>query len=106
VVLQSAFTSVRDMARAVYPVIPRAVVPDAYPSLRLVRKLRSPVLVLHAEGDEIVPLSQGKALYEAAPGPKRIEIFSGANHNDLLARAGERWLAVIVSWFDDVVSAP
>ena len=33
-ILQSTFTSVRAMARLHYPFIPRALVPDAYPSLR------------------------------------------------------------------------
>jgi fermentation-respiration switch protein FrsA (DUF1100 family) len=43
---QSVFTSVRDMARAHYP---RALVPGAYPSLRLIGRLRVPLLVLHGE---------------------------------------------------------
>ena len=46
-VLLSAFTSVRDMARRHYRAIPPAVVPDAYPSLRLIANLRAPLLVLH-----------------------------------------------------------
>ncbi len=39
-VLQSAFTSVRDMARHHYPFIPKPLVPDAYPSLRLIADLK------------------------------------------------------------------
>ena len=46
-VLLSAFTSVRDMARMHYRAVPAAVVPDAYPSLRLIAGLRAPLLVLH-----------------------------------------------------------
>jgi pimeloyl-ACP methyl ester carboxylesterase len=98
VVLQSTFTSVRDMARAVYPFVPRAVVPDAYPSLALVRRLRSPLLVLHGARDEIVPLMQGEALAEAAPEPKRLHVFPGVGHNDLVALAGETWARTIAAW--------
>ena len=83
-ILQSTFTSVRDMARLHYPFIPRALVPDAYPSLRIIPRLRAPLLVLHGSDDPVVPLMDGEALYEAAPDPKRIEVFAGAGHNDLI----------------------
>jgi uncharacterized protein len=93
-ILQSTFTSIRDMARLHYPFIPRAFVPDAYPSLRLIRRLRAPLLVLHGSGDEIVPLMDGEALFEAAPGPKRIEVLD-AGHNDMV---GPRWIEAIAGW--------
>jgi pimeloyl-ACP methyl ester carboxylesterase len=97
-VLHTAFTSVRDVARLHYPMIPPALVPDAYPSLRLVRQLRAPVLVTHGDRDEIVPLMHGEELYAAAPEPKRLEIFERCGHNDLLLLAGERWAAAIADW--------
>jgi pimeloyl-ACP methyl ester carboxylesterase len=97
-ILQSAFTSVRAMARLHYPFIPRALVPDAYRSLDLIRGLRAPLLVLHGSDDPIVPLMEGEALFEAAPEPKRIEVFPGVGHNDVLARAGSRWIRAIVDW--------
>ena len=97
-ILQSAFTSVRDMARLHYPLIPLALVPDAYPSLRLIAALRTPLLVLHGARDTIVPLMHGEALLEAAPGPKRMHVFPGAGHNDLLAEAGDEWVRAIAAW--------
>jgi uncharacterized protein len=97
-ILQSAFTSVRDMARLHYPLIPPALVPGAYPSLRLVGGLRAPLLVLHGERDEIVPVMHAEALLEAAPGPKRMQVFSGAGHNDLLIGAGPEWARAISAW--------
>ena len=99
-ILQSTFTGVRAMARLHYPYIPSALVPDAYPSLRRIRDLRAPLLVLHGSDDEIVPPMDGEALYEAAPGPKRLEVFDGVGHNDVLARAGTRWIETIVEWAD------
>jgi uncharacterized protein len=97
-ILQSAFTSVRDMARLHYPLIPPALVPDAYPSLRLITALRAPLLVLHGARDAIVPVMHGEALFEAAPGPKRMHVFPGAGHNDLLAEAGDEWVRAIAAW--------
>jgi fermentation-respiration switch protein FrsA (DUF1100 family) len=55
VILQSTFTSVRDMARVHYPLLPPSLVPDAYPSLRLIRRLQAPLLVLHGARDEVRP---------------------------------------------------
>jgi uncharacterized protein len=97
-ILQSAFTSVRDMARLHYPAIPRALVPDAYPSLRLIAELDAPLLVLHGDRDAIVPRLHGEALYEAARGPKRLEILPGVGHNDVISRAGARWAEAIATW--------
>ena len=97
-ILQSTFTSVRHMARLHYPFVPRALVPDAYPSLRIIRDLRAPLLVLHGSEDPIVPLMDGEALFEAAPEPKRLEVLPGIGHNDVLARAGARWIETITDW--------
>jgi fermentation-respiration switch protein FrsA (DUF1100 family) len=96
-ILQSAFTSVRDVARRHYPFIPTVAIPDAYPSLRRIPNLRVPLLVIHGDRDPIVPASHGRALFEAAPEPKRLEVFPGLGHNDLLL-AGERYEEVIVDW--------
>jgi fermentation-respiration switch protein FrsA (DUF1100 family) len=97
-VLLSAFTSVREMARAHYPLIPAALVPDAYPSLRLIGGLRSPLLVLHGEDDAIVPVEHGRALLHAAPGPKRLRIVAGVGHNDIVSLEGESLAGEIASW--------
>ncbi len=98
VILQSAFTSVRDMAREVLPLMPRALVPDAYPSLGLIPGLTAPVLVVHGERDDIVPVGHGRALYAAARGSKRLEVLAGAGHNDLLTLAADQWIAAILDW--------
>jgi uncharacterized protein len=97
-VLQSTFTSVRAMARLHYPILPTALVPDAYPSLKLIRRLDAPLLVVHGARDDIVPASQGRALFEAAPGPKRMQVFPGVGHNDLIALAGAAYAQEIASW--------
>jgi uncharacterized protein len=97
-VLQSTFTSVRDMARLHYRFVPRAAVPDAYSSLRRIRELRAPLLVLQGERDDIVPLSHGRALYNAAPGRKQIHVFQGVGHNDLVPLAGPAYAEAIASW--------
>ena len=97
-VLLSAFTGVRELGRLHYPFVPAALVPDAYPTLRRIGELHAPLLVLQGDRDEIVPLSQGRALFEAAPGPKRMHVFPGLGHNDLVPLAGAEFARVIASW--------
>ena len=104
-VLQSAFASVRDVAAVHYPFIPRALVPDAYPSLRLVGGLRAPLLVVHGERDDVVPVEHGRRLFAAAPEPKALRTFPEAGH-DLLGRA---WTEEVAEWAAEVLvpgSAP
>jgi uncharacterized protein len=97
-ILQSTFTSVRQAARHHYPFIPSAVVPDAYPSLRQIPRLRAPLLVLHGERDRIVPLAHGQALLAAARVAKRLRVFADLGHDDLVARAGIEYVEEIADW--------
>jgi uncharacterized protein len=105
-ILQSTFASVREMGRLHYPYLPAAVVPDAYPSLRRIRDLDAPVLVLHGECDDVVPVSQGRALYRAARGPKRMHVFPGLGHSDLVPLAGATYAEAITSWVEEVDALP
>jgi pimeloyl-ACP methyl ester carboxylesterase len=97
-VLLSAFTGVRELGALHYPFLPAALIPDAYPALRRARELRAPLLVLHGDRDDIVPLSHGKALFEAASEPRHMHVFPGVGHNDLVAFAGTELARVIATW--------
>ena len=100
-ILLSAFASVREMARRHYAVIPGAIVPDAYPSLRLIPNLRAPLLVVHGEDDMIVPVEQGRALFDAAPEPKRLRILPGVGHNDIVTLSGPLLAEEVRRWVEE-----
>jgi uncharacterized protein len=97
-VLLSTFTSVRELGRVHYPFLPAALIPDAYPTVRRIPALRAPLLVLHGDCDDIVPLAQARSLFAAAPEPKLMHIFTGVGHNDLIDLAGAELARVIASW--------
>lgn len=97
-ILMSTFTGIRDAARSLYPFLPGPLVPDAYPNLRRIRGLRTPLLLMHGDRDELLPLRHAHRLFDAAPEPKRLEVFAGAGHNDLIALAGGRWMEIIDGW--------
>jgi fermentation-respiration switch protein FrsA (DUF1100 family) len=57
-----------------------------------------PTLVITSDHDSIVPVSHTKAVYEAAPEPKRLLTIPGTDHNDFDLLAGERMIDVIVEF--------
>jgi len=101
-ILQSTFTNVRAIGRHHYPFVPSAIVPDAYPSLARIARVEVPTLVIHGDRDQIVPVEHGRALHAAAAGPKRLDIYPGIGHNDLVDAAGWRYAASLTSWLDAI----
>ena len=102
-ILQSTFTSIRDLARHHYPLIPPLLIPDWYPSLSTIARLQAPLLLMHGDRDDIAPLSHAHALYDAAPPPKRIHVLAGRGHNDLVAISGTQYGALIAQWASELV---
>ncbi|MBF6066383.1 alpha/beta hydrolase [Nocardia terpenica] len=100
--LMSTFTGLRDAARAVYPFLPWPVVPNAFPSLNRLRTVRAPVLIMHGDDDELLPVRMAHALYAAAPEPKRLKIFPGGKHNDLIMKPD--WITTVSGWAGPVLS--
>ncbi|MBI2080829.1 MAG: alpha/beta hydrolase [candidate division NC10 bacterium] len=96
VVLEAAFTSSADVMRLYFPFVPPPR-PDAptYDSLALIGKVRCPLLFLHGEQDEIIPLEMARRLFAAAPDPKRFEVIPGASHNDTYAVGGRAYFETL-----------
>ena len=98
-VLVSPFASVRDMANLMLPFpLVGWLVRNHFDSISRIRKIDVPILVLHGDRDEIVPISQGRKLYEAANQPKRFQTLEGAAHNDTYEVAGEQYWGAIESF--------
>ena len=57
---------------------------DPFPSYRRIRDVKCPISILHGTKDTIIPFSQGLALYECAPSPKRFVTVEGANHTNFV----------------------
>lgn len=81
-VLDSAFTSTKDMARALHRCNPlRFLVPQRFNSLARISRVDCPLLVIHGERDALVPLEQARRLFDAARSPKTFLPRRGAGHN-------------------------
>ena len=71
VILESPFTSMVDAAKTKYSFFPiRLLLKDKYESNKKIKNIRSPILIMHGEADNIVPFWMGKKMYELANEPK------------------------------------
>lgn len=82
-IIEGAFSSIKDMAKDIFPFIPLyLVVSNKYDNVSKVAKINMPKLIIHGTLDETVPFSQGKKLFDVAKEPKEFYEIYGAGHND------------------------
>jgi uncharacterized protein len=83
VVLDAPYTSIVDIAELHYPYLPgRLMMHDRYETLRHLKKVEAPVLVVHGELDRVIPVEMGRKVAARAPGPSEIITFPEAGHTD------------------------
>jgi hypothetical protein len=100
-ILESPFSSIPDMARAVYPFLPLwPFVRTRYDNVSKIGRLRMPLLVLHGERDEVVPFAQGRRVWGAAPEPKKFFAIPGASHNDTYVIGREAYWQAVREFLD------
>jgi fermentation-respiration switch protein FrsA (DUF1100 family) len=110
-VLQSPFTSAREMAaRMLLPPIPwlwRRISRVHYDTRAIVAHLECPVSVAHGTRDVVVPVRMGRQVFSAARRPAELLIVDGAGHNDVADVGGDRywqWLTAAV-WSEARIAA-
>lgn len=64
---------------------------DKFDNISKIKKVLSPVLVMHGRRDEVVPFWHGEQLFAAANEPKRSFWVDSARHDDLASVAGESY---------------
>lgn len=87
VVLDAPYTSIVDMAELVYPYLPsRWLMTDRYETLNYLKGVTAPVLIVHGEADDIIPVDMGRRvareLGEAGRAPVKLVTLPGAGHSD------------------------
>lgn len=99
-VVESSFTDVRDMARALFPRLPMHwLARNQFRSIDKVARIRLPKLFIHGGRDELVPYRMGTELFERAVEPKEFLAIERAGHNDVYLRGGSRYLAALEAFF-------
>lgn len=85
-VVESSFVSAFRVLTKI-PILPF----DRFVNIDKIAKVRSPVLVIHGKGDQVVPFWHGEQLFAAAKEPKLNFWVDRADHNDLMDVAGDRY---------------
>jgi uncharacterized protein len=119
VVVDSAFTSLRDQARDAitgfyhlpsFPFLPLAIMGyqlyfqtsvDSVSPVSVIAKVApTPILIIAGEGDKLIPADNGRKLFSAAKEPKELWIIPNADHGGTLAAAGGTYEKRVGEFFD------
>lgn len=102
-IIESAFTSVPDVAAKYYWYLPvRLLSRFQYDTRAALAEVACPLLVIHSRHDEIIPFEHGEALYAAGREPKTfLEITGG--HNDGFFLSNDRYLGGIDKFLASVL---
>lgn len=83
-ILQSTFSSLRDIANVHYPRLSWLVPAEKLDSTAAIARYRGPLLQSHGTRDRTIPFKIGAKLFEAANEPKELVSIEGADHNNWL----------------------
>jgi len=87
-VVESSFSSLIDLGRQHYPLLPiRYITSFRYDSKEHIKKVTSRLLIIHSTQDEVIPINHGLTLFENANTEKEMLEISG-RHNDGFVYSG------------------
>lgn len=104
-IVESGLSSASDMGVVAFPWLPRRLhflAKNRFESSRKIAAAKCPVLVSHGTDDPIIPVDQGRKLYESARGPKRLVIVEGGDHF-LFGSGGERFVSGMVDFIREAM---
>jgi abhydrolase domain-containing protein 17 len=99
-ILESTFVSTFRVITRI-PLVPFS----KFPNLARLPQVRCPILVIHGTADQVIPFWHGQELWRRAPGVKSAFWVEGADHNDLVDVAGDRYFQAIKIFVDGLDKA-
>jgi uncharacterized protein len=84
VILEKPFSSALEIGALAYPFLPvRWLMKDQFRSDQRVGKIAVPVLILHGERDDVVPIKFAERLFRLIAAPKTFVRYPDGDHGDL-----------------------
>ena len=101
-IVESSFTSLPDIAAELsWNWLPtRLIMTQRYDSIEKIRDVNVPVLFVHGTGDRFVPARFSKALFEAAPAPKRLLLIENGGHNNAMWIGDSEYRGAFADFFE------
>jgi len=84
-VMECSFLSVARMAQEYYPYLPglKLLNRQKFDNESMIKNVGVPILMIHGDRDQIIPVEQGRKLYRIAPEPKTYVEIKKANHDNV-----------------------
>lgn len=103
-ILDSTFTSIKDMGAKLYPYLPvRKFFRFSYNTLEYLERVSCPVLIIHSKTDDYIPYEHGLKLFEEANHPKEFLQIYGS-HIDGFVVSKEIYSKKIESFISKYIS--
>jgi len=80
-IIESGFSSGKDMAKKIYPFLPAWLFSSRFDSINKIKSINIPKLIIHSINDEIVPYAFAQKLYLAAANPKEFLSIQGGHNS-------------------------
>ena len=98
-VLESPLESAAAMARKIVPVVPLwCFLRSEFDNVTAAGQLKIPLLVVHGDADTLVPIKQGKRVFDAARTQKQFYVIEGAGHNDTYIVGGKDYVDTLADF--------
>ncbi|MGO9358363.1 MAG: alpha/beta hydrolase, partial [Xanthobacteraceae bacterium] len=83
-ILEAPYTSILEVASKQFPMLPLSfLLKDTFHSDERIGQVKAPVLIMHGDQDETIPISFGQALYYLIRNStKKFVVFHGKGHID------------------------
>jgi uncharacterized protein len=94
-ILESPFTSLRDLARKSFPLVPPVLAGRSFDNLARIGGVKAPVLIIAGEADRLIPPAMGQRLYERVierGGTAQRWVIPGAEHNTMYDVGGVEYV--------------
>jgi fermentation-respiration switch protein FrsA (DUF1100 family) len=105
-IVESGFSSSRDMAKELFPFLPlHFFLRSKFDAMSMISRIHIPLLFIHGTNDNTVPINLGRKLFERANEPKSFYEILGADHNDTYIVGGDVYFKRLNEFIDQVAMA-
>ncbi|MEO0292686.1 MAG: alpha/beta hydrolase [candidate division WOR-3 bacterium] len=102
IIIDSTFQSIRSLSYDIFGFhFPRFLISNRFESIKRIKKIRAPKLIIHSEEDDLIPFYHGLKLFEEALPPKQFLKVKGF-HNSSFSESKETYIKGIKHFIESL----